>query len=432
MTFCRPQGSSEKVYRALYLFLKKTDDCGFDMPIYCTADIYKGGKGDNAKAGDLVKYDEEQTRTKAEGQGKWFKEGIPEAHEGQRVIVVRNKVAGAENKAGSVKASVEARVGERKGGRKVRKDAVTHLVARATMPDYSSRSPEEREEFVRRAMKFMAERYGGEENIVDCRWHFDQSSPHLHFTIVPITEDGRLSAKDLFKPSKKSMRQWQKDWYLEVAKPLGYDAPDFGKSQEKGYTKECVASRRQRDRATRQARAAANVAEKQKARAVSAAAEAQSQEARRDEAARAAEEAEQRRAATEAQSAALAAERARLDAEATAARERAEAASETARAAEQRAIVATSRASEAERRLERLRRAALLVAKRVTRAKADALRGLRALARRCWGGASKPPMVSNAVRIAMNSNKPQVRKGNYEHKADYADSARTEVRSHGR
>ena len=61
------------------------------MATYCTADIYKGGKGDNAKAGDLAKYDEEQTRTKAEGQAKWHKEGIPEAYEGQRVIVVRNK-----------------------------------------------------------------------------------------------------------------------------------------------------------------------------------------------------------------------------------------------------------------------------------------------------------------------------------------------------
>lgn len=402
------------------------------MATYCTADIFKGGKGDNAKAGDLAKYDEEQTRTKAEGQTRWHKEGIPEAYEGQRVIVVRNKVAGTENEAGSVRASVEARVSERKGARKVRKDAVTHLVARATMPDYSSRSPEERAEFVKLAMNFMAKRYGGEENIVDCRWHFDQSSPHLHFTIVPITADGRLSAKDLFKPSKKSMRQWQKDWFLEVAKPLGYDAPDFGKAHEKGYTKECVASRRQRDRATRQARAAANVAEKQKARAVSAAEEAQGQEARRDEAVRAAEEAERRKAAAEAAAAALMAERTRLDAETEAARERAQAASQKAKAADERAIVATSCASEAERRLERLQRAAQVVARGLRRAKADALRGLRALARRCWGGASRPPMVSNAARIAANSNKQQVRRGEHEHETYRANGTRTEVHRHRR
>lgn len=425
-----------KVYRALYFSLQKMIDCRFDVATYCTADIYKGGKGDNAKAGDLARYDEEQTRTKAEGQTRWHKEGIPEAYEGQRVIVVRNKVAGAVNKAGTVAAAVEARVGERKGGRKVRRDAVTHLVARATMPDYSSRSPEEREEFVRRATKFMAERYGGEENIVDCRWHFDQSSPHLHFTIVPITKDGRLSAKELFKPTKKNMRTWQKDWYREVAAPLGYDEPDFGKSQEKGYTKECVASRRQaeatRRKTMRVVAAAASLAERERARAVSAAEEAQVQESRRDEAARAAEEAEQRKAAAEATSAALTAERSRLDAEAAAARERAQAASQKAKAADERATVATSRASEAERRLDRLQRAAQVVARGLRRAKADALRGLRALARRCWGGASRPPMVSNAVRIAVNSNKPQVNRGNNEHEIDRTDHRRAAVRHRGR
>lgn len=388
------------------------------MATYCTADIYKGGKGDNAKAGDLAKYDEEQTRTMAEGQTRWHKEGIPEAYEGQRVIVVRNKVAGAVNKAGTVAAAVEARVKERKGGRKVRKDAVTHLVARATMPDYSSRSLEEREEFVRLATKFMAERYGGEENIVDCRWHFDQSSPHLHFTVVPMTADGRLSAKELFKPTKKNMRAWQKAWYEEVAKPLGYDEPDFGKSQEKGYTKECVASRRQ-----------AEAARKKTMRVVSSAARIErSATERAVRAGKAASEAERRQAAAEAATAALAAERGRLDAETEAARERAQAASQKAKAADERAIVATSRASEAERRLERLRQAARLVAKRVAQAKAEALRGLRALARRCWGGASRPPMVSNAVRVAMNSNKPQVNRGIDEHETYCANRKRAAVR----
>lgn len=32
---------------------------------------------------------------------------------------------------------------------------------------------------------------------------------------------------------------------------MGYDEPDFGKSQEKGYTRECVASRRQAEAAKR-------------------------------------------------------------------------------------------------------------------------------------------------------------------------------------
>ena len=390
---------------------------------YSTADILKGKK--DGEGGGIEGYDTEQTRCLGDGE-RWYKAGIPDEFEGQRVSVVFNKIAGDENVKGSVAAAVAARIAECPQRRKVRKDAVRYLVARANMPDYSQRSPEEREEWVRRVRGFFAEKYGG-ENIVDIRWHFDQSTPHLHLTVVPITKDGRLAAKEVFKPTKTNMRRWQKDWYAQVAKPMGYEEPDFGRSQEKGYTRECVASRRQRDRATRQARAAANVAERQKARAVSAAEEAQGQEARRDKAARAADEAEQRRDAAEAQAAALAAERGRLDAEAEAARERAQAASEVAMAAGKRAIVATSRASEAERRLERLRRAAQVVAKRIAAAKAEALRGLRALARGCWGGASRPPTISNAARIAANSNKSQVRRGNYGHEANRADGARAEV-----
>ena len=143
---------------------------------------------------------------------------------------------------------------------------------------------------------------------------------------------------------------------------------------------------------------------------------------------KAATEAEAAVKAAEAQTASLTAERARLEADTAAARERVQTASETAKAAEERAIVATARASAAEQRLERLRHSARLVARRIARAKAEALRGLRALARRCWGGASKPPTVSNAVRIAVNSNKSQVKRGNNEYKADRADGARAEVR----
>lgn len=380
---------------------------------YSTADILKGKK--DGEGGGIEGYDAEQTRCLGDGE-RWHKPGIPDEFEGQRVAVIYNKIAGTENVKGSVAAAVAERIAECPQ-KKIRKDAVRYLVARANMPDYSQRSQEEREEWVRRVRGFFAKKYG-EDNVVDIRWHYDQTTPHLHLTLVPITEDGRLSAKEVFKPTKTNMRRWQRDWYAEVAAPMGYEEPDFGKSQEKGYTRECVASRRQ-----------AEAAKKKTMRVVSSAARIErSATERAVRAGKAASEAERRQAAAEAATAALAAERGRLDAEAAAARERAQAASQAARAAEARAIVATSRASEAERRLEHLRRAAQLVAKRVARAKAEALRGLRAIARRCWGGASRPPMVSNAVRVAMNSNKPQVNRGIDEHETYCANRKRAAVR----
>lgn len=381
---------------------------------YSTADILKGKK--DGEGGGIEGYDIEQTRCLAEGE-RWRKPGIPAEFEGQRVAVVYNKVAVTDNVKGSVAAAVAARIAECPQKRKIRKDAVRYLVARANMPDYSQRTPAEREEWVRRVRNFFADKYG-KDNVVDVRWHFDQTTPHLHLTIVPMTEDGRLSAKDVFKPTKTNMRKWQKDWFSEVAEPMGYEEPDFGRSQEKGYTSECIASRRQ-----------AEAAKKKTVRVVAAAAKVEKTATERAvRAGRAATEAEDAAKAAEAQAAALAAERPRLEAEASAAKDRAEAASETAKAAEARAIVATSRASEAEQRLERLQRAARVVAKSLRRAKAEALRGLRALARRCWAGASRPPTISNAARIALNSNKPLVVRGINDHEAYRADGARPEVR----
>lgn len=385
---------------------------------YSTADILKGKK--DGEGGGIESYDTEQTRCLAEGE-RWHKPGIPAEFEGQRVAVVFNKVAGTDNVKGSVAAAVAARIAECPQKRKIRKDAVRYLVARANMPDYSQRSQAERDEWVKRVRGFFARKYG-EDNVVDVRWHFDQTTPHLHLTIVPLTKDGRLAAKEVFRPTKTNMRKWQRDWYAEVAAPMGYEEPDFGKSQEKGYTRECVASRRK-----------AEAVKKKTMRVVASAARVEKTATERAvRAGKAASEAEAGARAAAAATAALAAERDRLDAEAEAARERAQAASQKAKAAEGRAIAATSRASEAEQRLERLRRAAQMVAKRIERAKAGALRGLRALARRCWGGANQPPTVSNAVRIAVNSNKPQVKRGNYEYKAYRTDSARAEVHRRGR
>lgn len=43
----------------------------------------------------------------------------------------------------------------------------------------------------------VAEEMGGADNIVSCIAHLDELNPHLHFATVPITPDGRLSAKEI-------------------------------------------------------------------------------------------------------------------------------------------------------------------------------------------------------------------------------------------
>ena len=43
----------------------------------------------------------------------------------------------------------------------------------------------------------LAEDMFGKENIVRFTLHMDERTPHIHCVFVPITEDGRLSAKEI-------------------------------------------------------------------------------------------------------------------------------------------------------------------------------------------------------------------------------------------
>ena len=60
----------------------------------------------------------------------------------------------------------------------------------------------------------------GEENIVSCTLHQDELTPHFHAVVVPLTPDGRLSAKDVFNP--KTLRALQTE-YAEAMKPFGME-----------------------------------------------------------------------------------------------------------------------------------------------------------------------------------------------------------------
>ena len=59
-----------------------------------------------------------------------------------------------------------------------------------------------------------------EKNIVSFIAHCDEKGCHLHATITPILEDGRLSAKDMFgggsiDAARGKMKEWH-DWYASV------------------------------------------------------------------------------------------------------------------------------------------------------------------------------------------------------------------------
>ncbi len=77
--------------------------------------------------------------------------------------------------------------------------------------------------------KFFAERYG-EENIIAAVVHNDETTPHMHFNLMPITPDGRLCSKQLF--DKPQLQQLQTNFYESVGKRWGLQRGKEG-SQKK-------------------------------------------------------------------------------------------------------------------------------------------------------------------------------------------------------
>lgn len=231
------------------------------MAVFSSASIQKCHDGTKGLSG----YDSEQTRIMGRGQKEWQNRNIDKSHT-HAIELVYNR-ATESDKPGAVRDSVMARIREAQGDKTIRKDAVLCLQFFATMPDYSRRSAAERKRFEGLVRDFLGTLYGA-ENVVDVRWHFDESAPHIHATVVPITADGRLCCKEVFRPTKKRQEKWQRDYYEAVAKPMGYDAPDFGHANEKGYTKSTAANRKQ-----------AKAMEERRDAAVKAAAEAQERQA---------------------------------------------------------------------------------------------------------------------------------------------------------
>jgi hypothetical protein len=66
--------------------------------------------------------------------------------------------------------------------------------------------------------QFVHERFGL-QNTVRFSLHMDEHTPHLHMVVVPMTKDGRLSAKEVLG-GPKEMKQLQSD-YAEAMKPFG-------------------------------------------------------------------------------------------------------------------------------------------------------------------------------------------------------------------
>lgn len=121
--------------------------------------------------------------------------------------------------------SIEKRISEGyKGEKKIRKDAVkycTHVLTGSHEDMKKIFSNEQKmNSWIKANYEFLKKEFG-RENIVRFTLHLDEKTPHLHAVTIPLTKDGRLSAKEVIG-NKQAMKDFQTR-YASQMKPFGLE-----------------------------------------------------------------------------------------------------------------------------------------------------------------------------------------------------------------
>lgn len=100
---------------------------------------------------------------------------------------------------------------------KRRRDAVlaVEYLMTASPEWWRQATPEQQQDFFVRSRQWLADKYG-EQNIIAATVHRDETSPHLSAFVVPLTKDGRLSAKE-FVGNRAQMTRDQTTFAAAVA-----------------------------------------------------------------------------------------------------------------------------------------------------------------------------------------------------------------------
>lgn len=117
-------------------------------------------------------------------------------------------------------------------GCRTRKDSVRVVEALITAsPEFfQGKSPKEIKAFFDLALNFIKSKQSP-ETIISAVVHMDEKTPHMHLSFVPITEDGRLSAKDILG-NRKKLTKWQDEFWAYIAKKY----PDLERGESASET----------------------------------------------------------------------------------------------------------------------------------------------------------------------------------------------------
>jgi hypothetical protein len=121
-----------------------------------------------------------------------------------------------------------------------RRDAVRMcgLIVSSDTEFFHKMSLKEQQRFFLAAKEWLEE-FVGRENVIAATVHLDEKTPHLHFCHVPVTEDGRLCAKDIY--TRATLKRMQ-DSFPKFLQSRGFKI-DRGVAQEPGSAKKHLDTR---------------------------------------------------------------------------------------------------------------------------------------------------------------------------------------------
>lgn len=104
-------------------------------------------------------------------------------------------------------------------GAKTRANSVLALdtLYTASPEFFQGKTNEENDKFFRDCLKFHESHFG---HIISAVIHYDETTPHLHIISVPLTKDGRLSARDVIG-NKSKMSKTQDSFFEQVGRDYG-------------------------------------------------------------------------------------------------------------------------------------------------------------------------------------------------------------------
>ena len=107
-------------------------------------------------------------------------------------------------------------------GRAVRKDAVVvcNFIVTSDNETMDALGADRQREFFQDSVKWFSDRYGA-DRVLNATVHMDETTPHLHIGVMPITQDGRLSAKAIF--TKTEMKAIQTEFARDVGEKYGLE-----------------------------------------------------------------------------------------------------------------------------------------------------------------------------------------------------------------